>query len=271
MRRLLSAVSFTLAASLVVAACTKVPFSGRRQLNLLPAATMNALGKQSYDATLSEARVVRGTPDAELLGEVGRRIQRVAKEPDFEWSTALIGDEAINAWCLPGGYIGFYEGILPVLENEAGMGFVMGHEVGHAIAHHGAERMSQQLAAVGGLTVLDAYLSGQEIGEANRGMILAALGLGIEVGVLLPFSRKHESEADVIGTMYMASAGYPPDEALAVWDRMGAATGGAGVPAFLSTHPPDDKRQSVIREWLPKARKRYSRNRTPDDKQQKLW
>lgn len=247
-------------AVLALVACQKVPYTGRTQFNLIPDSIMRGVGKSSYQAMLSEARVQRQGQDVQVLERVGRRISKVANQPDFDWSFSMIEDEQINAWCLPGGFIGFYSGILPVLKHEAGMAFVMGHEVAHATAHHGAERLSQQLALVGGLAGLELYMSNAtELEPKQRGIILAALGLGAEVGVLLPFSRTHESEADVIGMMYMARAGYPPGESTGLWDRMERASPN-GIPSFLSTHPTNENRKQNLREWMPRARKKFERN-----------
>jgi predicted Zn-dependent protease len=252
-------------------ACTKVPFTDRSQFNVVPAGTMNSLGKNTYKEMLGEAKVQRSGENAALLSKVGGRIAKVADEPNFEWSYALIVDEQMNAWCLPGGYIGFYTGILPVLQNEAGMAFVMGHEVGHAIAKHGAERMTQQLGVTGALALIDMVLSGSsKVSEQQRGTILGALGVGAQFGVLLPFSRAHEKEADTIGMMYMAGAGYPPAESIKVWERLEALAGKSG-PALLSTHPSFDARKENQQEWMPEARKRYERNQLKYDTRALLW
>lgn len=266
--RSVAALSVTL---LILAACAKVPYTGRKQFNLVPDKLMNGLGKQSYTSMLSGVTVKKKGGESEVLSRVGRQISRVANKPDFDWQFAMIDDPALNAWCLPGGYIGFYTGILPVLDNEAGMAFVMGHEVGHATARHGAERLSQNLVVMGGLGGIGLILSGEEkMTDEQKGIVMGALGLGAQYGVMLPFSRAHETEADVIGTMYMASAGYPPGEGLKVWDRM-AEQAGPQPPAFLSTHPAHARRQANIREWLPQARKRYQRNKIDRDTQASLW
>ena len=181
----------------------------------------------------------------------------MADQPDFDWSYALINDPQMNAWCLPGGYIGFYTGILPVLRNEAGMAFVMGHEVGHAVARHGAERMSQQLLAVGGLQVLDMFLSGSsKVSEETRGMIMAAAGVGAQAGVIPPFSRAHEKESDTIGMMYMAEAGYPPGESIKVWERLeeaGIRRHGLAVDTSTFESRRENHRSGLVREKDPQA------------------
>lgn len=265
------------AAALVAAgalgvACYKVPYTGRKALNPVPDKVMAQLSVGTYKEMLDASKVQKKTDDAQLLDQIGARIAKVAKQPDYDWEVALIEEDTVNAWCLPGGKIGFYTGILPVLENEAGVAFVMGHEVGHAVARHGGERLGQQLTLFGGLAGLYLILDQKtKLDTAQKSAVVGALGAGAELGIILPFSRAHESEADVIGTMYMASAGYPPAEAIAVWDRMGAGSKGPQLPAFLSTHPSDDKRQQVIKEWLPQARKRYERNKIDRDTQKQLW
>jgi predicted Zn-dependent protease len=260
-----------LALASFVGACAKVPITGRRQYNLIPEALMIQLGKTTYTSTLSESKVEKSGPDAETLRKVGGKISKVANKKTYHWQYKLIDDDTINAWCLPGGYIGFYTGILPVLENEAGMAFVMGHEVAHAVARHGAERLSQQLTLFGGLAGLALVIDKKtELTREQNAAVVAALGLGAEVGVMLPFSRAHESEADVIGMMYAASAGYPPGEGLQLWDRMEKASPN-NVPAFLSTHPSNDARKKNMKEWMPQAKKRYERNKASYDTQKTLW
>jgi len=253
--------------------CSRAPFTNRIQLNLVPDPLMSSLGAVTYEEMLGQVRVERDTADARTLKRVGKRISRVARKPSYRWRYALIDDDdTINAWCLPGGKIAFYSGILPVLQNEAGMGFVMGHEVGHAMAHHSAERLSQQTAVLGGLTAMYLYLDNKtEMPEKAKQMLMAALGMGIEVGVLLPFSRAHEKEADVAGLMFMAKAGYPPEESVDVWTRMGKQAGRSALPTFLSTHPSHKQRQKNLREWMPSAKKRFGRNKAIEDTQAALW
>ena len=234
---------------------------------------MNQLGTATYVEMLDATGVDRKSADAKTLKQVGRRISRVAKKPSYRWRYALIkDDDTINAWCLPGGKIAFYSGILPVLENEAGMAFVMGHEVGHAMARHGAERISQQATMIGGLTALYLYLDNKsDMPDEAKNMLMAALGIGAELGIMLPFSRAHEKEADVMGMMYMANAGYPPNESVDVWTRMGAGRQGLEIPAFLSTHPSHKQRKKNLREWMPAAQKKYARNKLQRDTLSTLW
>lgn len=272
MKRSFRRVALALAtATAVLVACHKVPFTGRLQFNLVPDGIMNMLGKQTYTSQLSEVQVVRAGDDSQTLRTVGKSIARQANQPEYEWEYALIDESTVNAWCLPGGKIGFYTGILPVLKNEAGMAFVMGHEVGHAVARHGSERMTQQLALIGGLAGLEIFMASQKkLTPGQQAAILGAVGLGAEVGVILPFSRAHESEADVIGLMYMAGAGYPPEESIRVWDRMGEVSG-QGPPVFLSTHPSHEARQRNLSEWMDNAKKRYARNKLPRNTLAALW
>lgn len=266
------AVASALALAAVGFACSKVPYTGRLQYNLVPDNLMRGLGQSAYKSILGDAKVRKKGDDAAVLQRVGRRTSKVANKPKYDWEYKLLKDEEVNAWCLPGGKIGFYEGILPVLRNEAGMAFVMGHEVGHATAHHGAERLSQQLTVLGGIVGLEIYMANAtKVKPRDRALILGALGVGATLGVLLPFSRMHESEADVIGMMYMANAGYPPGESIKVWDRMAKLSGGGSVPTFLSTHPSHKKRQENQREWMPKAKKRHSRNALKGDTRKTLW
>jgi predicted Zn-dependent protease len=258
--------------TVLAAACAKVPFTDRRQFNVVPTSIMQGLGKSSYASTLGSVKVEKKGEDVTTLRRVGSRISKVAKEPKFAWEFNLIEEDTINAWCLPGGYIGFYTGILPALENEAGMAFVMGHEVGHATANHGAERMSQQLTLLGGLAGLELYLANKtKLSTEQQVVLMGAIGLGAEVGAILPFSRLHESEADVIGMMYMAEAGYPPQESVKVWERMEKIAGASTMPAFLSTHPSNDKRIAHQKEWMGQANKVYTRNKLTGNLQAPLW
>lgn len=261
-----------LIAGLLVSGCKRHPITGKRQVNAVPDNVMNNLGKTSYQETLAASNVAAKGPNVNVLDRVGKRISQAANEPKFDWQYNLIAEDTVNAWCMPGGYIGFYTGILPFLENEAGMAFVMGHEVGHATARHSGQRLTQQLGVAGALTLVQAFLSNSEkVSAQNKELLYGALGLGAEVGVILPFSRAHESEADLIGLMYMSDAGYPPEQAIPVWERMDSGAG-SRPPEFLSTHPAPKTRIKNIREWLPRARKRYNRNKLArENVTQPLW
>lgn len=214
-----------------------------------------------YDQFLDENKVVKGTSDAQMITKVGQRIASAAERwldangypgylKDYQWEYNLVQDETVNAWCMPGGKIVFYTGILPITQNETGVAVVMGHEVAHALADHGAQRMSagmvQQIGAVAGnIAIQD---------PEKRNMFNQAYGIGSQVGVMLPFSRSHETEADRIGLQIMAIAGYNPDEAAKLWQRMKANSGGQAPPEFLSTHPSNDTRISNLTAWAPAAK-----------------
>ncbi|MFT4975526.1 MAG: putative Zn-dependent protease [Myxococcota bacterium] len=256
--------SFTMLSALLLAGCTKLPYTQRRQLNVVPENFMNELGVTAYREVRQSSGILTSGDDVDRMRRITGDISAVTGRDDYVWrSTLFEDDDVVNAWCMPGGKIGFYTGILPVLENEAGMAFVMGHEVAHAVMKHGAERMSQQLVALGGLTALGLYIDNRtELEPRQSQLILAVLGLGAQVGIMLPFSRLHESEADQVGLMFMARAGYPPQEAIAVWDRMEASSGGGLSIEFLSTHPSYDTRRENLRGLMTRADKRYEANRS---------
>ena len=189
MKGLLRPLAFVVAAGALAVACAKVPYSGRLQFNLIPDSIMRGIGKSAYPTMLKDKKILKKGDKAEALQRVGTRIAAVANKPKFDWQFSMIKEDTINAWCLPGGYIGFYNGILPVLSSEAGMAAVMGHEVGHATAHHGAERLSQQLALLGGLGALYLFLEeGTEMKDEHKAIIIAAAGVGAQFGIMLPFS-----------------------------------------------------------------------------------
>lgn len=255
-----------LVASVVIVACTTVPVTGRRQLNLIPRSELLAMSYSQYDQFLGEHPVITGTPEAAMVERVGNRIAGAVEDylrdqgkadhlRGYDWEFRLVEDDAVNAWCMPGGKVVFYTGILPVTRDEAGLAVVMGHEIAHAVAEHGNERMSQTLLAeLGGVGLSVAM---RERPERTRNMWLAAYGAGAQVGVLLPFSRRQESEADELGLIFMAKAGYDPREAPDFWGRMTAERGRPGPPEFLSTHPADDTRMRNLRELMPTALEYY--------------
>ena len=236
----------------LIASCATIPITGRRSLNVIPEGQELALGADSYQQVLNESNVVTSGPELEMVRRVGRRIAAVSDKPNYEWEFNLIrADDTPNAFCLPGGKVAVYTGILPITRDETGLAVVMAHEIAHAIARHGGERMTDQLAFQLGGMGLEALLS--EKSERTRNLVLTAYGVGGTVGVLLPFSRKHESEADHIGLVYMAKAGYDPREAGGFWVRMGQNSGGGAPPEWLSTHPSHSTRVRDINGWLPEA------------------
>ncbi|MCI0586776.1 MAG: M48 family metallopeptidase [Planctomycetes bacterium] len=244
---------------LLLAACTTVPVTGRKQLSLYSEAEEASLGLQAYREILSDAQIVASGPDVEMVRRVGSRIAAVADDPGFQWEFNLVKDDAmVNAFCLPGGKVAVYTGILPLTQTEEGLATVMGHEIAHAIARHGGERMSQQSTAGALGAVLEASLANKS--EGTRSWALAAFGVGANYGILLPYSRTHESEADEIGLIYMARAGYDPRPSVDFWRRM-AAKGGAKPPEFLSTHPSDETRIAQLRALLPRAIEEYEKSR----------
>ncbi len=261
-----------LAAHLALA-CTKVPILGRRQLNVIPDAIMLPIGASAYQSTLAGLKLAERGEQHQTVQQVGERIAHAVSGQDFDWEFALVRDaETVNAWALPGGKVAVYTGILPICSNEAGLAFIMAHEIGHVVARHGSERLSQQLAVLGGLAGLYLYLDNKtELSQEQQAIILASVGVGAEVGLVLPFSRKHEREADVIGMMYMSSAGYPPQQAIDIWERMEQGGSGSALPAFLSTHPSHDDRAENLRDWLPNAKRRYERNKLDRDTTSTLW
>ncbi len=233
--------------------CYTAPVTGRSQLILLTPSQENEMGITAFNEVLKTSTISNNQSYNETVSRVGNRIARVADTPDYEWDFKVIeDDEQINAFALPGGKVGVYTGILPVAETEAGLATVMAHEVGHVAARHGGERVSSSMLAQLGAIGLSAALGGGDpyVTEA----VMQAYGLGANVGVLLPFSRGQESEADRIGLVYMARAGYDPREAIAFWERMDEAVRGKPQPPeFLSTHPGYGTRISNLKMWLPEA------------------
>ena len=241
--------------TLLVTACVTTPVTERKALILIPFEQELALGAQAYREVLNKEKESGDERLKAIIRRVGRRIASVSDMPDLDWEFTLIESKEKNAFALPGGKVAFYEGILGVCENEAGVATVMGHEVAHAIARHGAQRLSQELIMTGVLTAAAIRLEDRN----NKDLILAALGLGATVGITLPFSRMNEAEADYIGLIYMARAGYDPREAVNFWRRFNKLKKGKQIPEFLSTHPSDEKRIQEIERLLPLALKEYAR------------
>lgn len=241
---------FTAIAAVIVG-CVTNPETGRKGFAAVPASMMNQLGADAYAETLAKETVVASGRQHDIVQRVSQRIA-AASNQNFEWECKLVQSNAANAFCLPGGKIVVYTGILPVAENEAALAFVMGHEVGHAVAQHGNQRMTQTLIVQGGLAVADITFKD----STQHDTILGALGAGAQVGVLLPFSRSHESEADEMGLIYMARAGYDPSVGPGFWERMGA--GGEQPPEYMSTHPSHTTRAADLRAQMPKAQAIYA-------------
>jgi len=215
------------------------------------------LGEQAYQQVLAKNQLSKRKDWNEILQRVGKRISQVANKPNFNWEFKLIESPEKNAFCLPGGKVAVYTGIMPILKNEAGMAAVLGHEVAHATLRHGGQRLTANLGTQLGVLVLGQILTGKD--NSNRQLILAALGIGAQVGVILPFSRSNEEEADEIGLRYMARAGYDPHEAPLLWERFGASEK-EGPPAFLSTHPSSKSRQEDLEKQLSSVLPAYEKS-----------
>ncbi len=244
--------------------------SGRRQVALLPESVLSNMSLTSYNEFLSAHKLSTDSRQAQQVKNVGERISAAVEDylrsqglqsqiRDFDWEFNLVEDDAVNAWAMPGGKIVFYTGILPVTRNDEGIAVVMGHEIAHVVARHGNERMSQQLLVQTGGMALSVAL--REKPEETRNMFLTAYGAGSAVGVLLPYSRTHEKEADRLGLIFMAMAGYNPAEAISFWERMEQLSGGSAPPEFLSTHPSSATRIKDMKDFLPEAMKYYKSHR----------
>ena len=246
---------------LLFVSCATNPFTGKKTMAFVPNSQLFPMAFQQYDQFLTEHDVVTGTKDAEMITRVGQRIAVAAERwlnangyqgylKDYQWEYNLVNDKTVNAWCMPGGKIVFYTGILPIAQNETGVAAIMGHEVAHALANHGQQRMSAAylqagIAVAGNIAIKD---------EQTRNIFNQSYGVASTVGAMLPFSRSHETEADKIGLYLMAIAGYNPDEAAELWKRMKANSGGQAPPEFLSTHPSNDTRIANLTELAPKAK-----------------
>lgn len=246
--------SSTLAA-LLLAACQNVPITGRSQLQMISEGAEASLGLSAYQDVMKKEKVSHDPKLNELVTRVGSRIAAATGRTDYKWEFRVFdNDKLANAFCLPGGKVAVYTGLMPVARDEAGLAAVIGHEVAHAIARHGGERMSQQLLLEG--VALAAAMSAKD--EKKGELYATLLGVGATFGILLPYSRLHESEADRMGLVYMAKAGYDPRAARDFWARMAANDGKKGKPPeWLSTHPADDKRIRQIEQWLPEALSHY--------------
>ncbi|RAU82677.1 M48 family metallopeptidase [Pontibacter arcticus] len=259
-------VTLSLAVSML-AACTTVPITGRRTISLVSEAELQAMSYQAYDQFLKENKLSRSAQESAMVKRVGQRIQSAVERymaqnnmsdrlQGYQWEFNLIEDEQVNAWAMSGGKTVVYTGLLPIAKNETGLAVVMGHEIAHAIAQHGNERASQQMLQQFGGSTLSA-LAGTNPGAAQS-IAMAAYGVGSQVG-LLKFGRNQETEADKLGLIFMAMAGYDPQAAIPFWERMEAASGGQAPPEFLSTHPGAATRQSDLRKFMPEALTYYKK------------
>ena len=240
-----SAAVLALGAGLTVASCQTTPVTGRSSFNLFTAEQDVELGREAFSQVLASERTVRSGPRWQMVKNCFDRITAVADDPGWEWEVVLLDNDAtVNAFALPGGKMAVYTGIIPVAQTEEGLAVVMGHEIGHVVAQHGTERMTQSM----GLEVVTALLSGNEYAQLAQG--------ALQYGVALPFGRSQESEADEIGLIYMARAGYDPRESVAFWQRMAQLSGG-GPPEFLSTHPSHETRATRLEELMPRALREY--------------
>ena len=259
---------FLLIFSALIIACTKNVVTGRGQYKLLSESALQSLALQEYQSFLTSHKVVGSSAnrDAEMVRRVGQRITKavetyyasknLSKELEgYKWEYNLVDDNTVNAWCMPGGKIVVYTGLLPISQNEAALAIVLGHEVSHAIFQHGNERMSQALTAQLGQIGLEIAMKDKP--AETRNLFLNAFGAGATVGLILPFSRKHEYEADHYGLYWAAMAGYNPQEAISFWERMSRASNSQKPPEFLSTHPDDGSRIKKLQEYMPEALKMY--------------
>ena len=255
--------------SIVTIACQKVPITGRKQVNLLSENDMIGMSLVSYKDFLSKNPPVPSTDaNAQMVKRIGAEMQKavevfmkdkgLSKRLDgYQWEFNLINENTVNAWCMPGGKVVVYSGLLPVTQTEGALACVMGHEIAHAVARHGNERMSQGMLVQLGGVALSVALSQKP--QTTQDLFLQSYGITSQLG-MLKYSRTHESEGDKMGLIFMAIAGYDPTEAISFWERM-SKSGGAAPPEILSTHPSDETRIADIKAFLPEAMKYYKKKK----------
>jgi predicted Zn-dependent protease len=237
--------------------CATAPVTGRSQLILIPESTEISMGLKSYREILKKSKLSDDQEVIDMVSKVGNQIALVSDRPDYDWEFNVIEDEKmVNAFALPGGKVAVYTGILPYTKDENGLATVMGHEVAHALVRHGGERMTTILLAQLGQVAMNIALRDQD--PAAKAALNIGYGLGSTVGVILPFSRNQESEADRVGLILMAKGGYDPSTSVEFWQRMAEKKEKKSPPEFLSTHPADEKRIAQIKQWLPEAMKYYA-------------
>jgi predicted Zn-dependent protease len=254
--------------SVLFISCSTVPLTGRSQLNMIPSSEMLTMSYQQYDQFLKENKLSTNQVEVDMVKRIGGNIKQAVEKymadnklsdrlNGYNWEFNLVEDEQVNAWCMPGGKVVVYTGILPVTQDETGLAVVMGHEIAHAIAEHGNERMSQQLLQQVGAVGLMVAMKDEP--AQTQAIWLSVYGVGTTVGIMLPYSRTHESEADHLGLIFMAMAGYDPHAAPEFWKRMAVSKQGGSPPEFLSTHPSDQTRINDITSWIPEAMKYYKK------------
>lgn len=255
-----------LAPALLLMDCSTVPVTGRKQLSLIPRSEMLGMSSAQYGEFLKEHPPTANQEQTALVRRVGTRIQKAVEQyfagkglsaqlDGYKWEFNVVDSKEVNAWCMPGGKVVVYTGILPITKTEAGLATVMGHEIAHAIAEHGNERMSQELLAqLGGMGL---QMAMEKKPKETQDLWMTVYGVGAQFGALLPYSRLHETEADDLGLIFMAIAGYDPAEAISFWERMAAGKQGQAPPEFMSTHPSDQTRINNLKSKLPNAKTYY--------------
>lgn len=259
-------VSLILLTIALAVACAKVPITGRKQLNLVPENELIGMSLQAYKEFLDTNKVLDATDQrVKMVRRIGNNIKGavenfLAQEKEtnrlegFAWEFNVVDQNVVNAWCMPGGKVVVYTGILPVTQDEQSLAVVMGHEIAHAIARHGNERMSQAMALQLGGVAISVAMSQKP--ALTQNIFLQSYGIGSQLGILA-YGRNHETEADKLGLIFMAMAGYNPESAIGFWERMSAAGGGQAPPEILSTHPSDETRIATLKDFMPQALKYY--------------
>lgn len=254
--------------SLACLQCATVPLTGRRQLSLVSNAEIIPVSFEQYNTVLKKSKLSTDKTQTAMIKKVGERIQKAVEKymndndyssqlNGFEWNFNLLDEDIVNAWCMPGGKVAFYTGILPICKDEKGVAVVMGHEVAHAIANHGRERMSQSLITNGLLGGVAVAMGQNPTGTQQ--ILMQSIGASTQIG-MLKFSRNHEAEADKLGLIFMSIAGYDPHEAPKFWERMAAKSGGKSPPEFISTHPSNSTRIANLNAQIPEAMKYYNKS-----------